>query len=104
MTGEIIPPNLGGITTTTATEIGGKFALLASPAMPTFEALHAMASAFRRLETVNGCLDRKEAQKHRDAAGTGCHGFQAAAPSIAPMTCSTRRSTSQRHPNGYKQS
>ena len=61
---EILLPGHAGIIT--AIGVGGTFAVLASPARPTFDALHEMLPAFRRLERLD--LRRLDARRPRNAA------------------------------------
>ncbi len=64
---EIILPDHAGIITPIG--VGGTFAVLASPARPTFDALHEMLPAFRRLDRLDlRHLDVKEAKKCRETA------------------------------------
>jgi hypothetical protein len=68
MTGQLIPPPSrrgGAVTTINNTQVSG-FALLASPAMPTFETLRAMKPAFERMKALV-YRDPKEQNRREDA-------------------------------------
>jgi hypothetical protein len=68
MTGQLIPPSRRGgiVTTINNTQVSG-FALLAAPAMATFEALRALKPAFERIKALDVYRDPKEQDRREDA-------------------------------------